>query len=621
MRIKMFKLLPAKLTYFFWSGRISSFNSYYPVYLADIGFTPTMIGIITSLRLVSICLGCIFWSIIADKTKRYKVLLFTLVLTTVATTLPQPFIAKYMTKDFINSSLIFHINEIHGQNSTNGSQLSVSSARSTNLMYVLITLNIGFFFIAGLSGILENIMVQYVTLKDSIQAYGTQNMFGSIGAASISFLLGVIIDGNYLSTLSQYSIIFFVYAILSLSFLVAFHIILNVISQDDKDLHTVETVNIESNETEDEFFNETEETPFLTNDSTNNADTQSSVCKKNNIGSIMTDASTDIVGTLDSESKKDIASSTMSNIDGDIVDTTFSVCNENTIQSTNIYILTDTVETLNSDSSKYATISVTVEPSISCNAAQSSNDNPSSIQGTEYITSQDASCPSIMTDSSTEHTKPPNIKSNTNIFVDLRQAKVYMFFIMLLSQGIAKGVDTGIFMLHLRNLNSSNKVMGLALAVQYISTMALFPFSSPIIIKCGGKLNVICISCATFVVRFLLLAAIKNPWHILPLQCLQCINFALFWVAVVEYTHEISSNCTGNRMFSFTNAMYKDASRAFGVFLGGILLDIYGSPKTYLYLGLIYILVLFMHIAITIYLKESAKITSESNVELLENVI
>ena len=86
--------------------------------------------------------------------------------------------------------------------------------------------------------------------------------------------------------------------------------------------------------------------------------------------------------------------------------------------------------------------------------------------------------------------------------------------------------------------------------------MALFPFSSSIIIKCGGKLNAICISCATNVVRFLLLAGIKNPCHILPLQCLQCITGALFWVAVVEYTQEISSIFTGNRMFMFCNAMY-----------------------------------------------------------------
>ena len=249
-------------------------------------------------------------------------------LTTVAITLPQPFIAEYMTNYFVNRSLIFHINEIYGKNSTNGTQLSVSSARSTNLIYVLITLNIGFFFIAGLGGILENIMVQYITLKDSIHAYGTQKMFGSIGAASISFLLGIIIDGNYLSTLSQYSIVFFVYAILALSFLVAFLIIVKVISQDDNDLHTAESemllskLNIESNET----------------------------CKKNTIGSTMTDASTDIVEALDAESKNDIASPTMSSIDGDIVEATFIVGNENTIQSININISTDTEETLNADS-------------------------------------------------------------------------------------------------------------------------------------------------------------------------------------------------------------------------------------------------------------------------------
>ena len=532
MRIKRFKLLPAKLTYFFWSGRITSFNSYYPLYLADIGFTPTKIGIITSLRLVSICIGGVFWSIIADKTKRYKALLFTLVLTTVATTLPQPFIAEYMTKDYANRSLVFHISEIHGKNSNNGTQVSVSSVRSTYLIYVLIALNIGCFFIAGLGGILENITVQYVTLNDSIHAYGTQKMFGSIGSASISFLVGLIIDGNYLSTLSQYSIIIFVYVILSLCFLVAFYIVVNVISQDHKDLHTVETFNIETNETE--------ETQFLTNDSINNADTHPLVCKKNIIGSTMTDASTDIEGALDPESNKDVASSTTSNIVGDIADAT-CVCNENTTQSTNINISAHKVKILNADSSKYAIssmISVSVEPSIVCNehVTQSSNDNSSSIKGTEHISSQDASGPSVMPESSTEHAKTSNTKSNKNIFMELRQTKVYMFFIMLLSEGIAKGVDSVTFILHLRYLNSSNKVIGLALAVQHISTMVLFPFSSWIIIKCGGKLNAICISCATNVVRFFLLACIKTPWHILLLQCLQCITYALFWVAVVEYT-------------------------------------------------------------------------------------
>ena len=208
-------------------------------------------------------------------------------------------------------------------------------------------------------------MVQYVTLKDSIHAYGTQKMFGSIGAASISFLVGIIIDGNYLRTLSQYSIIFFFYVILSLTFLVVFDIILKDISENRKDLHTAETANIESNETEIK-------TPFfLTNDSINNSDIQTLVCKQNII------ASTDIVGELDAESKTDMASSTKSNDDADIVDTTFSLRNENTTQSTNINISRDTLETLNEDSSKYDTptmISVTVEPSIACNAAQSTND-------------------------------------------------------------------------------------------------------------------------------------------------------------------------------------------------------------------------------------------------------
>ena len=68
-------------------------------------------------------------------------------------------------------------------------------------------------------------------------------------------------------------------------------------------------------------------------------------------------------------------------------------------------------------------INVTVEPSIACNAAPSSNDNPSSTL-----------CPSIMPDSSTEHAKTSNMKSNENIFMDLRQSEsLHVFYCVIIS--------------------------------------------------------------------------------------------------------------------------------------------------------------------------------------------
>ena len=248
MRKKLFKLLAAKLTYLFWYARVTSFNSYYPVFLADIGLNPVEISIITSLKLISICLGGIVWTSVADKTKRYVILIFVLLLTAVITSLPQPFIAKYMTNDSVMGS---NETEIHTKIKTNATQLSVLSVvsiPSTDLIYVLIMCNLGSFFVGGLAGIIENTVVNYVRVKDYIRGYSTQRVFGTIGSASMSVIIGLTIDGKYLRTISQYSVIFFYDFILSLCFLAVFYILIRLIdSKGNTNQNNVEYANTEGN--------------------------------------------------------------------------------------------------------------------------------------------------------------------------------------------------------------------------------------------------------------------------------------------------------------------------------------------------------------------------------------
>ena len=536
------------------------------MFLADIGLNPVEISIITSLKLISICLGGIVWTSVADKTKRYVILIFVLLLTAVITSLPQPFIAKYMTNDSVMRS---NETEIHTKIKTNATQLSVLSVisvPSTDLIYVLIMCNLGSFFVGGLAGIIENTVVNYVRVKDSIRGYSTQRVFGTIGSASMSVIIGLTIDGNYLRTISQYSVIFFYDFILSLCFLSVFYILIRQIdSKGNTNQNNVEYVNTERNETN---------TGSLYNDSIHTVVPPHILCNQTIAESNTDDASKDVVETLNIEGITYIAPASISNVAMDVERAIFTVCNENIASSSNYNSATSIKETAN--------VPIHIN-----------------------------SVPSNMIDNSIELVETSNITSNTSICATLRQPKVYLFYVILFLEGIAKGVIINTFMLHLRELNASSTFMGVSLAVQYICTMVIYPFSSLIIIKCGGQLNTMCISSGTFALRFLLLSYIKNIWFILPVQCLQCVNGALFWVAVVEYTHGLVTTGTGNRMFGFVNVIYKDSSRALGFFVGGILFEIYGSHKLYLYLCPVYILVLLMNIAIAIYLKKATESKSE----------
>ena len=543
----MFKLMPAKLTYLFWNARVSSFNSYYPVFLADIGLNPVEISLITSLKLISICLGGIVWSSVADKTKRHVVLIFVLLLTAVITSLPQPFIAKYMSNDSVRRSNETQIQTRIKTNATQLSVLSVISVPSKDLIYALIAFNLGSFFVGGLAGIIENTAVNYVRVKDSIRGYSTQRVFGTIGSASMSVIIGLTIDGNYLRTISQYSVIFFYDFILSLCFLAVFYILIRQTdSKGYKNQHNMEYVNT------------------VCNDSIQTADPPHILCNQNIVDSAMDDASKDVVETLNIGSIKHIAPASISNVAMDIECAIFTVCKENIAKSSNYNAATSIIETAN--------VAIHIVPST---------------------------------------TVDKSMKLNTSIWVTLQQPNVYLFYVMLFLEGTAKGVFVNTFLLHLRELNASSTFMGASLAVQYICTMIMYPFSSLLIIKCGGQLNTMCISSATFVLRFLLLSYIKNIWFILPVQCLQCVNGALFWVAVVEYTHGLSTTGRGNRMFGLVNVIYKDSSRALGFFIGGVLFETYGSHKLYLYLCPVYTLVLIMNINIAIYLKKTTESKSE----------
>ena len=434
------KLLPAKLTFFFWSGKNGTFSSYLPVFLQDMGYTPSEVTWIFSLRTLAQFIGSILCGIVADKSKKYVAMLFILTILAISFIIPQPFVANHLSDKSDSSNI--SINGTYEKTSTTTNSFKPHA----ELFYILLALNVGALFEGGLSGEIDNFVVQYVVLHGSIRSYSKQRLFGAFGSAILSFTTGVIIDRVNLDNFSNYSFIYFFYTILMLCFLVSFYIVVRNVLMNDK-----------------------------------------------------------------------------------------------------------------SDSSDI-------------------NDD---------------------------------VEKNEPSWGVLKRTNVILFFVMVTFEGIAYGVIIGTFFLHLKTLDASSTLMGTSLAITYVSTTIIYPLASVIIQKCGGQLNAMCISSGTYIVRFFALAYIKNPWLVLPLQCLQSVNNALFWVAAIEYTYTICTDDTANTMYGLLNGIYKGGSRVLGIIIGGIIFELYGSEHLYLYCGIFYALVTVSNIVIVLYLKSITVVEPE----------
>ena len=203
------ELLVAKLAYFFWNGK-SVFISYLPVFLEDIGFSPSRVTLIFSLYIISQFSGSIIWAFVTDRSNKYSIIVIGLTIFAIIFTLPQPFIASLFTSSTQNATL----SSIH----------KIKLPNETRITYFFVVMNIlGPFFEGGLHGQVDNFIVDYIVEQSSIKAYGIQRLFGAIGNAFFAILIGIIIDRKLFSSISIYTPIFASHAMLMTLFLASFY--------------------------------------------------------------------------------------------------------------------------------------------------------------------------------------------------------------------------------------------------------------------------------------------------------------------------------------------------------------------------------------------------------------
>jgi MFS family permease len=98
-----------------------------------------------------------------------------------------------------------------------------------------------------------------------------------------------------------------------------------------------------------------------------------------------------------------------------------------------------------------------------------------------------------------------------------------------------------------------------------------------------GADRVLILSLCSYIVRFIIYAAMRNPYHGLPAEALRGVTFAAFWSTSTIYAHRVSPPGLHATMLMFLNAMYGGLGQSLGSIIGGKLQQRFGTVNTFWY--------------------------------------
>ena len=163
-----------------------------------------------------------------------------------------------------------------------------------------------------------------------------------------------------------------------------------------------------------------------------------------------------------------------------------------------------------------------------------------------------------------------------------RNADALLFFFLVFVVGTSSGVIENFAYVRMREVGGTGKEMGLSRLVSSMAGAPMFWFSGPLT-KALGADRVLILSLCSYVLRFIIYAAMRNPYHGLPAEALRGVTFAAFWSTSTIYAHRVSPPGLHATMLMFLNAMYGGLGQSLGSIIGGKIQQRYGTVNTFFY--------------------------------------
>ncbi|XP_057290349.1 major facilitator superfamily domain-containing protein 6-like [Hydractinia symbiolongicarpus] len=198
----------------------------------------------------------------------------------------------------------------------------------------------------------------------------------------------------------------------------------------------------------------------------------------------------------------------------------------------------------------------------------------------------------------------PN-KSNNQVFsqvlVVLKNKENWMFFLTVVVNSIATGINFGfVYLLMEEYMNSTKLIMGVSMTVACATELVFLAFSSSIIKFLGGTMPATIIASLSHAIRYILISYVENPWLVLPLQGMKCLGVALFWTSAIEKVTTITEREVRSTMIGLLNSIHYALGPAIAIFVGGYLYEIYGGRYFFRIVGMVFsvwtIVVLIYHL-------------------------
>lgn len=194
----------------------------------------------------------------------------------------------------------------------------------------------------------------------------------------------------------------------------------------------------------------------------------------------------------------------------------------------------------------------------------------------------------------------PKVAIVKEVAVIFKKFNVVFFFVTILMMGMADSLLNSYLFLYIHDLRGSEMVMGLSIVVSTTSEALIFPFTDKIIKTLHGNLISIAVAFAMYSLRFLGYSLVQNPWHILPIQVLHCVCFALFWAASVYHTKHLAPDGLKSTFLAILNGTYFGISGGTASIVGGIIYKSTGGRtlfRGYSVVLLVWAILLVLHIA------------------------
>lgn len=188
----------------------------------------------------------------------------------------------------------------------------------------------------------------------------------------------------------------------------------------------------------------------------------------------------------------------------------------------------------------------------------------------------------------------PEWMSVLKIFANVRYG-LFLFVVWFMGLGI--GLVFAFLFWHLQDLGGTPTLFGVASVINHVSEIVAY-FYSLHFIKELGHTRVLCIGLGGNVARFLYIAVLSNSWWVLPFELIQGITHATVWAACCSYITQATEPKLRSSTQAVLQALHHGLGRGCGAIIGGYFINLLGTRITFATYGLLSGVVLGMFVLV-----------------------